>query len=129
MIPQNGVCLYAYMRRKANMTGDDISDFEKPIIFKVRKISITKKSVEVGGLCYSNSQTFFDAYNLPLLQDDMKKDDIIIEIGSIDSSNAIIKNARIWRVDTVSIEFQKMRIIPKNNDEAERKAPKRILIQ
>lgn len=126
MIPQNGTSNYAYMRRKKNKLGDDLDDFEKPILFSGIKKSVSKKAVNVGGLYFSNSSTYFESYNLPLTQDEMKKDDVIVQVD--DQTNFILKG-RLWRVDSVNIEFDKLRIMPKNGDEAEKKAPKRIFIQ
>lgn len=125
MRPMNNTALCAYYRRKPNTLGDDITtDFLSPIMFRARKASVTKRVASLSGMLSSASSTYFETYDLPLLQSEIKKDDVIIMNGG----NAI-QNQRQWRVVGAEFQIEALRVIPKDEEEAERKCLKRIEVE
>lgn len=127
MKAMNNCAMCAYLRRKENVLGDDITrDFLAPIYFRAKKETITKRTASLSGMVASSSSTYFVTFNLPLKQSEMKKDDVIIMTGSYVSGLLQYQNQRVWRVENVEIIPDSLRIIPKDEEEAERRALKRI---
>jgi hypothetical protein len=128
MIPFSNSVLCAYWRRKPNVLGDSASYFEAPVFFHARKYSVSKQSLGIGGMMASSSVTYFETRDLNLSNDEMKKADGISIVAS-DPSKILYGQSRIWIVQSVEIKTGELKIMPKDEDEAERKSPKRMAVQ
>jgi len=128
MIPFSNSVLCAYWRRKPNSLGDSPSDFEAPVFFRARKYSVSKQSLAIGGVLVSSSMTYFETRDLSLANDQMKKGDEISVVAS-DPSKILYGQSRAWVVQSVEVKVGELKIVPKDEAEAERKAPKRMAVQ
>lgn len=122
--PANNMKVCAYFKRKPNSLGDDIeTDFEPPILFKGKRTTITKRVATIGGMFATATSTFFITYDLPLSSSEIKKDDFIV----MDCHGLpLYVNQHIWRVNSATIDTEKLAVNPSSEEEAERKAEKRI---
>lgn len=128
MIPLANSVLCAYWRKKPNLTGDSPSDFLAPIFFHGKKVSVNKQSVAIGGMFMSSSMTFFETRDLALSSDEMKKGDCVSIVNS-DPSKLLYGQSRSWVVQSVEIHTEQLKITFKDEEESERKAPKRMAVQ
>lgn len=127
MRPANNLTICCYLRRKPNSLGDDLlEDFEDPIYFRGRKETLTKRMPSVSGMFVSSTSTYIVTPNLPLAMADIKKDDVIFICGAPVSELLKMQNQKIWRVQSCEVLLGLLRIIPKDETEAEKEAPKRI---
>lgn len=120
MKAMNNAVWCLYFQRKPNTLGDDLeNDFETPIAFKAKRETLTKRTATIGGMVASATATYFDTYDLPLLSSEIKKDDVVM-IGTKRD------NQKVWRVQSVELIDTVFAVMPKDEQDFERKCLKRI---
>lgn len=120
MKAMNNAVWCLYLKRKPNTLGDDLeNDFETPIAFRAKRENLTKRTATIGGMVASATATYFVTYDLPLLSSEIKKDDVIMIGKTLDCH-------KVWRVQTCEFMDTTFAVMPKDDEDYERKCLKRI---
>lgn len=128
--PMPNAMLMAYYRRMPNRLGDDLSgDFQPPVFFHGRFTEVKKQAMFQGALGMNNSQSAIETYDLNLAACDLKKDDMICPVGVSVDGKLIVDSDRIWRVNSVSVMVERIRLASPNAISNQVKSPKRIEVQ
>lgn len=129
-MPMANAMLLAYLRRKDNKLGDDLaSDFEPPVYFHGRFSDVSKRALFQGALGMGNSQSQIETYDLKLSSCKMRKDDVVEAVGRADDGRLIPDGTRIWRVNSVTVYVERLRLAGPDQDRNQEIAPKAIEVQ